>query len=405
MKKTLFLICMLLLIGGIMITAHGEEAQDITDACEIDVSVFRRDLPGMLDEDSFTKWETGTVGGFVEVLTPAEKPCQGVSIQWSGAPIELWLQIPVDGSDMWKTVQRFTGTYYNQYLAFEKPQTHFRLHTVRGTDKMSVGKLQVLGMGDIPEWVQQWQPFEGKADLMVLVAHPDDELIFMGGVIPNYNTIEGKKVVVVYVASMPAYRKCELLSGLWHCGVRMYPEMPSKKFWDKNTQDLNECLHIWNEQILFEHVTEVIRKYKPDVIVTHDTHGEYGHGAHKACNWAVRQCIEKAANKDVYETSAQVYGTWQVKKVYIHLYEGKNNQGLVQFDWTIPQETFGGRSLLTVASEAFQMHNSQVQKNVYKVEAGGQYDNGKFGLYYSTVGPDSGENDFFENLNDTQEGE
>lgn len=397
MKKILFLIGLIIMLS-LPAFAAAEEAIDITGNCQVDVSVYRRNMSDMLDNDNLTKWETGNCGGYVEVTTPAGMHSQGVYVQWGREPVDLWLQLPSQDGKSWVNAQKITGSYYNQYISFDKPISHFRLCTMNGEDKMSFIRLQVMGEGILPQWVQRWQPFEGKADLMVLVAHPDDELLFMGGIIPYYNTIQGKKVIVVYIASMPAHRKSELLTGLWHCGVRMYPEMPSSLFQDKNTMDRKECLDLWEEDVLLDHVTGLIRKYKPDVIVTHDINGEYGHGAHKASNWAVRQCIQRAASPAEDKQSYHKYGVWQVKKVYFHLYKGKNCLGQIVFDWQKPEECFDGKNMLTVAAEAFQLHQSQSRATIYAVRDYGPYDCSRFGLYYSTVGEDTGRNDLFENI-------
>ena len=44
----------------------------------------------------------------------------------------------------------------------------------------------VFGEGELPDWVQRWEPTVEKADLLVLATHPDDELIF--------KTYEGKLI-------------------------------------------------------------------------------------------------------------------------------------------------------------------------------------------------------------------
>ena len=51
-----------------------------------------------------------------------------------------------------------------------------------------------------------------------------------------------------------------------------------------------------------------------------------------------------------------------------------------------------------MAEEGFRCHISQ-QSTDYHVEDWGPWDNSLFGLYRTTVGPDTEKNDFFENLN------
>lgn len=396
MKRFITWGLLLLLMMGTVVFAKAEEARDMAAECKIKVSIYGDDKKKMLDDINRTMWETVFKGGFVEVTTKDDSPCQGVYIQWGQEPVDVVIQVPGEGEKEWVDVKTCTEKYFNQYIPFDEPLTHFRVQSVRKDVQMGIIKLHVFSEGEVPSWVQRWQPFEGKADLMVLTAHPDDELLFMGGVIPYYNTVEEKNVIDVHVVRMAGYRKTELLNGLWHCGVRTYPELPGGKFPDKYTMGKKECLNIWGEEKLLEYVTEMIRKYQPDVIVTHDVDGEYGHGAHKACCYAVQKCIEFAADPRKYPASADTYGAWQVKKAYIHLYEGELGQ--IDFDWRIPMEAFDGKTIHEITSEAFELHQSQYVTGTYAVEDFGAYDNSLFGLYYSTVGPDTGMNDLFENI-------
>ena len=75
-------------------------------------------------------------------------------------------------------------------------------------------------------------------------------------------------------------------------------------------------------------------------------------------------------------------------------------------DWTVPLDSFDGRSALDMAAVGFAKHASQRggythikgQKILFDVYAGGPFDNGAFGLYFSNVGPDIHKNDFMENI-------
>ena len=104
-------------------------------------------------------------------------------------------------------------------------------------------------------------------------------------------------------------------------------------------------------------------------------------------------CVELAANEKKYPGSAEKYGTWDVPKCYIHLYE----ENPVDMDWRVPLEAFGGKTGFDIAEEAFKCHVSQ-QKTDYHVEDWGPWDNSLFGLFRTLVGPDEAKDDFFENI-------
>ena len=135
-----------------------------------------------------------------------------------------------------------------------------------------------------------------------------------------------------------------------------------------------------------------IRRYRPEVIVTHDLDGEYGHNQHKITSRLMQGAIEAAADATRFPDTAAQYGIWQVKKLYIHLY-GENQ---VNMPWKVPLAELDGRTPLEVARLGYAEHASQ--QKYFQVEDGGKYDNALFGLAFSTVGQDSGSNDMFENI-------
>lgn len=95
----------------------------------------------------------------------------------------------------WQTSIEGTTDYYHVLVALNG-KNHFRLVGI--SEKKSYLKLNevfVFSDGELPDWVQQWEPTPKKADLLLLVAHPDDELIFFGGTIPTYAVEKNMNVV------------------------------------------------------------------------------------------------------------------------------------------------------------------------------------------------------------------
>ena len=228
---------------------------------------------------------------------------------------------------------------------------------------------------------------------MLLACHPDDEVLWFAGLMPVYAD-RGYKVQLAMMTPASEERQLELLQSAWHCGMRYYPYFIGLH--DKNGhKNLTKQYTLWKSKTRVHRlVTECFRKFKPDVVVTHGEAGEYGHSAHKATADSAKACLKYAANKSKYPESAKKYGTWQIKKLYLHEYE-KNK---VSMDWSQPLASFGGKTGFDIAGEAFLYHVSQVKIGHYEFKPVGDHDNTAFGLYYSSVGPDTEKNDFMENI-------
>ena len=227
----------------------------------------------------------------------------------------------------------------------------------------------------------------------MLVAHPDDEYVFMGGLIPYYSAERGKKVVVAYLTKGTSQRRMELLDGLWTVGQKSYPVLG--RFSDNSSMNLKKAYAQLDKKQTRRYAIELFRRYKPKVVVTHDVKGEYGHGAHKLCADIVLYAMTKAADPAADPKLTAQYGVWDVPKVYLHLYP--ENQ--IEMDWHRPLAAFGGRSAFEMAQAGFACHQSQ-QHTKYTVFDSDPYDAKKFGLVRSLVGADTDKDDFFENLDE-----
>ena len=141
-------------------------------------------------------------------------------------------------------------------------------------------------------------------------------------------------------------------------------------------------------------LVRLIRRTRPDVAVTHDLEGEYGHGAHIAVAHAMAEAVRLAADPQVDPESAEQYGIWQVKKLYIHLYP----EHRVTLDLDAPLAAFQGKSAREMAVEGMACHESQKVVTWQQTILNRTYDSAVYGLFFSTVGYEESGTDFFENL-------
>ena len=394
MKK--WLIALLTLLALSLSVAFAAEANDITEDCKFKVCSSGRKYTLMTDKKYTSYWESNKIKTpWIAITAPEGKPIAGLYVCFGNMPESWEIQTSDDGKD-WFTAVPGDTRFLHAYVALPQPAQHVRLAvTSEKKTALRINDLFVLSEGDLPDWVQVWQPTEEKADILFLSTHPDDELIFFGGAIPTYAVEQQRKVVVAYFTRSNTTRSSELLNGLWHMGVRTYPVIGNFK--DSYAKNLKAAYKsAGGKGKVNEWIVGLYRQYKPEVVVTQDTNGEYGHKQHMMIADAAQNCIALAANEDEFTASTIAYGTWQVKKLYLHLYP--ENQ--ITFDWTVPLKSMNGATGIELAEEAYTLHKTQASSGMSVTETGTKYDNSVFGLAFTTVGEDVRKDDFLENIYD-----
>lgn len=364
----------LLLLGAVSVTFADEAFQPINRDCTLDWEGFCN-YPNRLYDSN---WKTG-----VDLKSGATGTIRWTDAQNVGLIWWEWTKPP----------QRCTFTFLdaegNTLLAVERtnegdrgyldvPEGAYGIRlTVESPCRMT--EWQVYAKDRIPENLQRWEPAPEKCDIMLVVAHSDDELVMMGGIIPTYAAERGNAVQVVYCYVPEMDRHGEALDGLWYSGMRTLPTF----------------FQITDEHRLEFHrkITEQIRKYKPEVVITHDLNGEYGNPGHKLVSRETCHAVASASDPKAFLDSAKKYGTWEVKKFYVHLY--KENPIVMDFD--TPLQSHNGMTAFEVAQEAYAFHKSQ-RSDWLKQLRSNRWDCRKYGLYSSTVGEDVQKNDFLENI-------
>ena len=394
MKK--WLIALLTLLALSLSVAFAAEANDITEDCKFKVCSSGRKYTLMTDKKYTSYWESNKIKTpWIAITAPEGKPIAGLYVCFGNMPESWEIQTSDDGKD-WFTAVPGDTRFLHAYVALPQPAQHVRLAvTSEKKTALRINDLFVLSEGDLPDWVQVWQPTEEKADILFLSTHPDDELIFFGGAIPTYAVEQQRKVVVAYFTRSNTTRSSELLNGLWHMGVRTYPVIGNFK--DSYAKNLKAAYKsAGGKGKVNEWIVGLYRQYKPEVVVTQDTNGEYGHKQHMMIADDAQNCIALAANEDEFTASTIAYGTWQVKKLYLHLYP--ENQ--ITFDWTVPLKSMNGATGIELAEEAYTLHKTQASSGMSVTETGTKYDNRVFGLAFTTVGEDVRKDDFLENIYD-----
>lgn len=310
----------------------------------------------------------------------------GLYISWDSQPVS-WI-LTTDHGDL----NCGSNAFLHEYIALETPSASLTIHIPE--DSMRVDGIRIFGEGDLPHDVQVWNPPCERADIMVVSSHSDDEILFFGGVLPTYSYLYDADIQVVYMCEFwttTKVREHEKLDGLWESGVRFYPVCGN--FYDKYSEDLAGAQKQYDYDKMVSFLVEQIRDFQPQVLVTHDIYGEYGHGFHILTCQALMDAVEFAADSSRYPDSKDLYGTWNTPKTYLHIFPANS----IKLDLHIPiEEDYAGRTALEILKEAYKKHVSQ-QWCRFVVSDDYEHSCADFGLYRTLVGPDT-TNDLLCNL-------
>ena len=412
-RRTLLITMLLLLLAAVLTagTAGAEEAADITASCKFKSGSKAQRLPKLCDGMYTTYWE-GEKSANPWITITADQPVYGLYLCFQLMPDRYAVQREKGGS--WETVYEGDTRYHHMYYPLDGVK-HIRIYASAAGKKTVMGfnEVFVFGQGDVPAWVQRWEPTQEKADILFLAAHPDDEMLFLGGALAWYGVDQQRKVVVAYLTKSNTTRRSEALNGLWTMGIRNYPVFGEfRDTYSKSGKAKDAYKDTGGKDKVQGWVTELYRRFEPEVVVTQDLNGEYGHPQHKMIADAATAAYTQAADPAAFPESAGIYGTWQVKKLYLHLYGDKEER--TRFNWDVPLDSLGGMTVNEKAEEAYAQHITQKGqgkkfngKMVYfsVAEYGGKrYPNTSFGLYASETGPDEKHDDFLENIDGIEDG-
>ncbi len=274
-------------------------------------------------------------------------------------------------------------------------------------------------------------PYPEKADMLIVVAHPDDESTF-GGLIPYYAVGQKKNIVFVCLTSgewgnglphhanatdtpdysyddsdyprfnkIPAdalypsyYREGELARVLMTMGVMTKPIMP--RFIDKSdvqpwgTPDA--AFELWGgRDKVVGFVVQQIRRFKPDVVVSMAANGFNGNPLHAAASRSAVLASEVAGDASQFTESLSELEPWKPRKVYLHAHPDEEHSRVHSHSWDLMCDGHEGKARI-LAARGNVLHESQEMKEECEAST-------DFVLVQSTVGPDTvNEDNLYENL-------
>lgn len=386
-RRLLTLLAALAVLQG----SVAAESREITEKCKYSATADSLHAKWVVGEKYGACWHGK--GGALTVRLPADTEAQGIQLSFMAEAVPMRVTaLDASGSPTAEAV--YEDRYLNAYIPL-RSEAAYLIQAIDPAAEFRLNRVRIFAGDETPPEAQVWQEPGSPVDMLLIVTHPDDELVWFGGLLPMYAGDRGMNVLVAYAATQGSLKKRrynELLDGLWTCGVRSYPVLGP--FSDFQAPSVEAVVRRWGRDSAQAWCTGLIRQFQPKVVVTQDLRGESGHNQHKALAQAVADAVTVWSGDAAYDPeSAAAYGVYTPQKLYIHRYR----QNELFMDWNLPLESFGGKSGTEVAREAFRKHVSQ-SKTHYHIYVTGPLDSRYIGLYFSTVGEDTEKNDLFEHV-------
>ena len=322
----------------------------------------------------------------------------------------------IDGriSNYTKEIEIVTNGYLHEYINVDELIGHSKELELTYNENVKIGEIKVLSEGELPDNIEVWNNPCTEADLLLFSTHSDDEQLFFAGLMPTY-IAKGACVQVVYFTNHNdnPKRLHEQIHGLYKIGIRNYPVIGFvPDAWSDTLKwaisNLNKAGYTEDDIVKFE--VEMIRRFKPLVVVGHDEKGEYSHGQHILNTYALEKALNLTNDETYDNDSKEKYGLWDTPKTYLHLY----NDNKITMTYDIPLDYYNGKTAYEISKEGYKEHHSQqytwFTKWLTGIDSKGvgtpftkaseikKYSPCEFGLYRSLVGEDINKDDMFENL-------
>ena len=388
-RLRLAIICILtVLLFAAVLPAHAEtaEAEDLTKRMTFDFTGYSKAGKNILERS--VSRQTFKAGASFSMTWEEELTGARLCLQWLELPDGVRvLQYNADGALLSNEPLRSLPETVTPILPDARKAV-----VQGGNAEMVVWFCAVYGAGELPDPFHDFLETPDHLDYLLISTHPDDDVLFLGSVVPVYGAEQGYTGSIVYVTTPNRERVTEAENGAWAMGLRYRPVFLGMTDVSDAQQKKKGGLFRYKDLLL--NLVRTYRRLRPLVVFAQDVKGEYGHWQHKEVSKASREAFKLAADPTYDPESVEQYGVWQVQKLFIHLYK----ENTILIDAHAPLTFFDGKDAFEVARAAYKKHASQ-QKCKFKVERDdGRFPFNRFGMSDGVV--EVGE-DVFDNVDET----
>ncbi len=174
------------------------------------------------------------------------------------------------------------------------------------------------------EIYQQLKKLNVVGNVLYLAAHPDDENTGVLAYLANETLVNaaylsltrgdgGQNLIGKEIGDLlGVIRTQELLAARRIDGAAQYFSRAVDFGYSKSRE---EALQIWGESNILSDAVWIIRRFRPDVIITRFTPTLGGHGQHLASAWLAEKAFAAAADPNAFPEQLKYVDTWQAKRL------------------------------------------------------------------------------------------
>lgn len=329
--------------GGAVRTARAEgEANDLTAECSFVLPEKTAPYESRLTDDRYDSRLSFTFKDTMLLTVP--KNAKGLYIAWYTAPEAALLEY-LDATDEVLSSEAASPDLLNAFYVLPDGCASVR---ITGARAFAISELTVYDSATAPESLCLLGAQGAHPAVMLVAAHTGDEDYYFGSLLPF---LRSGNVAVVFMMSYSRTAQQEAMEQLCALGCRTQPVFAGFTYY-RSYMDSKGMYGLVDKKEITAYFLALLRRYQPDVIVTHDIAGEDGDCTHVLAATQVQLAAEQAADETKYSPSTADYGVWQVKAVYQHREAGS----VKLYDTTLPLAAFGGKSALELAQEGFDQY-------------------------------------------------
>jgi len=328
-------------------TARAEEnveGRDLTSECTFTLPDRSVSFEPRLTDDYYNSRISFDADEVLALKLPSG--AKGLYIGWYTAPEAATIE-SLDASGTVLQSVSANPDLLNDYYPLPDNCASVRVTSAK---KFAICEVRVYDTATAPDELCVMSAQETKPKLMVILAHTADESYYFGSLLPY---LSGGDAALVFLSSESRQMQQQAIEGRYALGSRTQPIFGNFPYYPSAIEQKKLYTYI-DKTSLNNWLIQLLRRYQPDTIVTHDAAGEDNEGMHALTANHVLLAADLAADASKEYVSEKAYGTWQVRAIYQHLASGTS----VLYDTKAPIAAFGGESSISLAQSAFDRYTT-----------------------------------------------